>query len=202
MRLPVKQGAIIFTASSESRQQEKAYFPIRVNAAGVIPVIFSSAVISIPMSIAQWVAINNPESGFIVFVQQYISQRSVGGNVLNFFLVVLFTFAYVQIQLDPEKIAENFQKNNVYILNIQPGEETRKYLARKIFLMSFPGALFLAGLVVLPFVISLISSLSPVLAIGATGIIILVGVSVDILRQLKSFLIQKRFFRESFIPSA
>lgn len=195
-RIPIAQAGRRFDYSNDSstNQSLSRYLPLKINSSGVIPVIFSSALLTIPVSISQWIMVKNPENGFVLFVNKYISLQTWGGNIISFFLIIAFTFIYSQIQIDPAKVSEDFQKNGTYIVGVKQGKKTESYIAHIINMLSFPGSIFLAFIVVLPFLISKLTGLAPNLAIGGTGLIILVGVSIDTLRQIKSYTIQKRFF--------
>ncbi|AUM62979.1 preprotein translocase subunit SecY [Spiroplasma monobiae] len=171
------------------------YLPLKLNNAGVIPVIFASAIISTPMTVAQIVAggDQNSTNGFYLFTQNYLSFGTWWGIGIYGVLTILFTFLYAQVQINPEKITENFKKSGTFIPGIKPGKETEKFLSGVINRLSVLGALFLAGIAVLPYVITKITSLPSHLAIGGTGLIIVISVSIQTVQQLKGRLIQQSF---------
>ena len=103
--------------------------PIKINAAGVIPVIFASSVLSIPGILAQ--VFKN--SGFTLFVQKYLSYTTPVGFVIYVLLIFFFSYFYTFIELKPEDFAKNLQENGGYIPGIRPGEETKKYLSGILF---------------------------------------------------------------------
>ncbi|QEH62309.1 preprotein translocase subunit SecY [Spiroplasma chinense] len=166
------------------------HLPLKLNNAGVIPVIFASAIISTPVTIAQIVG---EDSGFYLFTQTYLSFGTWWGIGIYGVMTVLFTFLYAQVQINPEKIAENFKKSGTFIPGIKPGKETEKFLTGTINRLSFMGAFFLAGIAVLPYIISKLTDLPSSLAIGGTGLIILISVAIQTTQQLKGRLIQQSF---------
>ncbi|AOG60804.1 preprotein translocase subunit SecY [Spiroplasma helicoides] len=166
------------------------HLPLKLNNAGVIPVIFASAIISTPITIAQIVG---ETSTFYAFTQEYLSFGTWWGIGIYGVMTLLFTFLYAQVQINPEKIAENFKKSGTFIPGIKPGKDTEKFLTATINRLSVIGATFLAGIAVLPYIISKLTSLPSSLAIGGTGLIILISVAIQTTQQLKGRLIQQSF---------
>ncbi|AHI53289.1 preprotein translocase subunit SecY [Spiroplasma culicicola] len=171
-------------------KEHTPYLPLKLNNAGVIPVIFASAIISTPITIAQIVG---ESSGFYAFTQNYLSFGTWWGISIYGVMTLLFTFLYAQVQINPEKIAENFKKSGTFIPGIKPGKETEKFLQGTINRLSVIGSVFLAGIAVLPYVISKLTSLPSSLAIGGTGLIILISVAIQTVQQIKGRLIQQSF---------
>jgi preprotein translocase subunit SecY len=155
-----------------SIKEHKPYLPLKLNNAGVIPVIFASAIISTPMTIAQIIGAKNASNGFVLWTQTYLSYSTWWGIGIYAVLTLLFTFLYAQVQLNPEKISENFQKSGTFIPGIKPGKDTEKYLRGVINRLSVLGSVILTAIAVLPYIISKITDLPSSLAIGGTGIII------------------------------
>ncbi|AGR41595.1 preprotein translocase subunit SecY [Spiroplasma taiwanense] len=174
-------------------KEHTPYLPLKLNNAGVIPVIFASAIISTPMTVAQIIAASNPNNGFVAFTQNFLSFSTWWGIGIYGVLTVLFTFLYAQVQINPEKIAENFKKSGTFIPGIKPGKETEKFIQGVINRLSILGSLFLAGIAILPYTISKLTSLPSSLAIGGTGLIIVISVSIQTVQQLKGRLIQQSF---------
>lgn len=169
------------------------YLPLKLNNAGVIPVIFASAIISTPITIAEIVKIQNPDSGFVYFTNNFLSFSSWGGIIIYSVTVILFTFLYSQVQINPEKIADNFNKSGTFIPGINPGKDTQKFLSGTINRLSCYGALFLAVIAALPYVIAKLTDLPSNLAIGGTGLIIIISVALQTTQQVKGRLIQQSF---------
>ncbi|QGS52354.1 preprotein translocase subunit SecY [Spiroplasma tabanidicola] len=171
-------------------KEHTPYLPLKLNNAGVIPVIFASAIISTPITIAQIVG---QDSGFYKFTQNYLSFGTWWGIGIYGIMTLLFTFLYAQVQINPEKIAENFKKSGTFIPGIKPGKDTEKFLTATINRLSVIGATFLAGIAVLPYIISKLTALPSSLAIGGTGLIIIISVAIQTTQQLKGRLIQQSF---------
>ncbi len=169
-KIPIQQIGQALTTSKD----DLAYLPIKVNSAGVIPVIFSSSIMSIPSTIAQFVG---PEEAN--FINDFFSLTSWPGLILYIVLILLFSFFYSYIQLNPEQIAENFKKSGKYIPGVKAGLTTEKYISRVLIRINCIGSPFLALVAAVPYFLSIISGLPSGLAIGGTGIIIMVSVSLD-----------------------
>lgn len=177
------------------------YLPLKINNAGVIPVIFASAIISTPVTIAQIISATNQESGFVAFSNKFLSFDTWWGISIYAVLTILFTFLYAQVQINPEKVAENFQKSGTFIPGIKPGRDTEKFLTSTINRLSFIGSFFLALIAVLPYIISKLTNLPSNLAIGGTGIIIVISVALQTIQQVKGRLVQQKLIdkkREKF----
>ncbi|WP_338969474.1 preprotein translocase subunit SecY [Spiroplasma endosymbiont of Labia minor] len=169
------------------------YLPLKVNNAGVIPVIFSSAIISTPITISQILQASNPENGFVLFTNNYLSFSTWWGIGIYAVLTILFTFLYAQVQINPEKIAENFQKSGTFIPGVKPGKDTRVYLRGVVNRLSWVGSFALAAIAILPYIISKLTNLPSSLAIGGTGLIIVISVALQTYAQIKGRIIQQSF---------
>ncbi|WP_408020249.1 preprotein translocase subunit SecY [Spiroplasma chrysopicola] len=190
-KLPIQQTGSGLSAGGQ--EETKPFLPLKINSAGVIPVIFASALISAPITVAQIISVNNPTNGFVWFSNNYLSFNTWPGIIIYAVLTILFTFLYSQVQMNPEKIAENFQKAGTFIPGVRPGKETEKYIKGTINRLSILGSIFLAGIAVLPYIISKLTSLPSALAIGGTGLIIMVSVALETVRQVKGRITQQAF---------
>jgi len=184
--MPIQQTGSGLTLKGD----KTSYLPLKVNSAGVIPVIFSSALTTAPMTIAQIVGSN---SGFAIFVKDYLSFQSWTGIAIFAIITILFTYLYAHVQINPEQMASNFQKSGTYIPGIKPGKETEVYIKRMLNRLSTVGAFFLTTVAVLPFLISKLTNLPSALAVGGTGLIIMVGVALDTTKQIKGRITQHSF---------
>jgi len=188
-RIPIQQ-----TGSGLAKQsQDKTFLPLRLNCAGVIPVIFASALITAPITISQIIVLSNPTSSFVWFVNKYMSFNTYYGVGLYAILIILFAFLYSQVQINPEKVAENFKKSGKFIPGIPPGIATEKYLTNVVNRLSFFGSFGLAFVAVLPYIVAIQTKLPSSLAMGGTGLIIMVSVCLQTIRQVKGRLIQQKF---------
>lgn len=158
------------------------YLPIKVNAAGVIPVIFASSIMSIPITIAQFQQAS--ESRW--FVEDYLSLSTPVGIVLYAIFIILFTFFYSYIQINPEQLSKNFEKSHRFIPGIRPGYDTEKHISKVLLRTNFIGAPFLAIVAVIPYIISITLHIPNTLSLGGTGIIIMVSASLELYNSLKS----------------
>ncbi|WP_420855231.1 preprotein translocase subunit SecY [Williamsoniiplasma luminosum] len=193
-KIPIQQTG----AGLVDSKDHTPYLPLKINNAGVIPVIFSSAIISTPVTIAEIIKATSPSNGFVLFTQNYLSFGTWWGIGIYATLTILFTFLYAQVQINPEKVAENFKKSGTFIPGIKPGKDTEQYLAGVIFRLSILGAFFLAGIAILPYVISKLTGLPSNLAIGGTGLIIVISVAIQTTQQLRGRIIQQKLIDKKF----
>ncbi|AHK22434.1 SecY translocase [Candidatus Hepatoplasma crinochetorum Av] len=176
-RIPIQQ-----TGKGLNLEEDKqTYLPLKINPAGVVPVIFASAIITLPPTIAQFF----PDSAFKEWVIINFSLTSALGLTLYGLLIIAFTYFYAQININPEETAKNFQKSSTFIVGIKPGKETEKYLVRTVNSVSTYGAFLLAFIATLPFILTFFG-ISQSAALGGTGLIILVSVGIDTTDQIKS----------------
>ncbi len=189
-RIPIQQtGGGLATQQME----QKPYLPLKVNSAGVIPVIFSSAIISAPVTIAQIIRSSSPNNGFVLFTEHYLAFTSWSGIAIYGVMTIMFTFLYAQVQINPLKISENFQKSGTFIPGVKPGKQTERYIASTVTRLSIMGSVFLAAIAVCPYIISKLTDLPKALAIGGTGLIIMVSVGLQTLKQAQGRLTQQKF---------
>ena len=161
-----------------------SYLPLRLNQAGVIPIIFALSILLFPQMVLNilgafnlpWVASAN--AAIASFMNDYILYGAV-----YFVLVFLFTFFYTAVTFDPEAIAKNLQRNGSFIPGIRPGDHTAEYLGNLITRLTLVGALFLAVVAVLPIALQVATGIAA-LAIGGTAILIVVNVVLDLIRRL------------------
>lgn len=160
------------------------YLPIKLNSAGVIPVIFASSIISIPTTIAQFLS----EGSGKWIIQDYFTLSSWTGMLLYFVLIILFTFFYSYVQINPPQMAENFEKSGKFIPGIQSGTDTERHISRVLSRVNWMGSFFLAIIAVLPYFVSKVTGIASGVAVGGTGIIIIVSASLEIWNSIKSAL--------------
>ena len=174
---------------------KKTYMPFKLNSAGVVPVIFASALISAPALIAQF----SKNDDWISFVDEWLSLTSVTGLILFVVFIVLFSFFYTFIVIKPKEMAENLQRSGAYIPGVRPGEETIKYVSKVLKRLTVVGSIFLAIIAGLPYIFSMVSDLPSTVSIGGTGLLIVVGVILEIYKQLESNLISRNYKRRRTI---
>lgn len=162
---------------------EMPYLPIKLNAAGVIPVIFASSIMTIPPTIAQFLGQN---SSAVEFINDYLAIETPVGVVIYAVLILLFGFFYSHIQINPEKLSENLKKSGKYIPGVKMGDETYKYLTKTLNRINCIGVPFLMIIAIIPYIISMTTDIPNGLAIGGTGMIIMVSASLEFWQSLKS----------------
>ncbi len=171
------------TTSAYGGQQ--TYMPIKINSAGVIPVIFASVLISIPVTIANFI----DKANFTEFVNKYINYDTVTGFALYMILIFVFAYFYTFMQFNPEELSSNLNKNGGYIPGVKPGKDTSLYIKHVISRITIVGSLFLMVLAAMPILFSKLSGLSSSITIGGTGLLIVVGVALETFNQVESQLI-------------
>lgn len=170
-----------------------SYLPLRVNQAGVIPIIFAISILLFPQFIAQAAAIFSPQ--FSISVNNFIGgfyNNTIFYSAAYFIMVVLFTFFYTAITFDPQEISKNLQKNGGFVPGIRPGDHTSKYISQIVYRTTLFGALFLGAIAILPNVTQIITGISA-LAVGGTALLIVVSVALEIMKQLESQLVMREY---------
>lgn len=170
-----------------------SHLPIRVNIAGVIPIIFAMSIMIVPGVLAKYLA--NARTEWIKQAADYtqnLFQNSVFYAILYFVLVIAFTFFYTYVVFKPEQVAENLQKQGGFVPGLRPGNETRDYLAKLVSRITFVGAIFLGIVAVLPYIVQSATSIST-LSLGGTGILIMVSVVIETMRQINSQLVMHTY---------
>jgi len=164
-----------------------AKLPIKINSAGVIPIIFAISVVLVPPVLAQ--LFKNADQVWLVntcnFILKIFDHSHWFYSVLYFVMVFAFTYFYTFIIIKPEDMAENLQRQGGFIPGVRPGNETAKYIYDVVNRLTFPGAMFLATIAILPVVIQNMTSIQT-LSLGGTSILIVVSVSLETLRQLET----------------
>lgn len=190
-KIPIQQSKATMSQSNSHMN----FLPIKLNPSGVIPVIFAQAVLTAPVTIMGFV---NPGSEAYTNVQRIFSlTETVGGFplalVIYLVLIILFSFMYAHIQIDPEKLSENLTKQGSYIPGIRSGSETKNYLNRVLNRVTFTGAFALAIIAALPIVVPLIFPQLQASSFGGTGLIILVGVALETTKQIEGYVAEKNY---------
>ncbi len=177
------------TVSSYGAKQ--SYLPLRINYAGVMPVIFASMLLTIPSIVVN--IIKNEAA--IEFVNNYILYTSFTGFILYIALIIFFSYFYTFMAMNPEEMSEDLNKSGAYIPGVRPGKETTKYISKIVSRLTLVGSLFIAILAGMPILISNLTGLSQSVAIGGTGILIVVGVAIETYKQIQSGLVSRSFAR-------
>ncbi len=190
-RLPVQYAKRVVGRKVYGGQS--TFLPLRVNAGGVIPIIFAMSLMMFPATIASW---TDPASGFNQFLQQYFNFSSIGYNAVYALLIVFFTYFYVAIIFNPADVADNIKKYGGFIPGIRPGRPTAEHIDRVLSRLTLAGGVFLALIAIMPnFVIGLTGITS--LWFGGTALLIVVGVALDTMKQIESHLLLRSY--EGFV---
>ncbi len=202
-KIPVQHSGK--SGGQTSSMAKASFLPIKLNSAGVIPVIFASSIMMAPSVIASFISSDgaNAEWLKIFSYSETVTMPWFDGStwqmpwglLIYITLILLFAFFYASIQIDPETLAENFRKNGSYIPGIRPGNETERYVRKVVNRVTCIGAISLAFIAALPVILTLsgIFGSNSSLAIGGTGLIISVGVSIEIMNQIDGLLAGKTY---------
>src|ERR1700750_2080887 len=168
---------------------ESTYMPLRVNMAGVIPIIFAAALLALPQTIGSFAP--NWQS----FINQHFAPASWTYIIVEAALIVIFTFFYTAVQFNPVDQADNLRKHGGYIPGIRPGPPTAQYLDRVLTRLTLPGSIFLAAVGVLPGLLIQDFGFSQATsrALGGTSVLIVVGVALDTMRQMESQMMMRSY---------
>lgn len=177
-KIPIQQTGQGLTTKTENLP----FLPIKLNSAGVIPVIFASSIMSIPTTIAQFLQ----EGAGKWVIQDYFTLGSWTGIFIYFVLIVLFTFFYSYVQINPPQMAENFEKSGKFIPGVKSGDDTSIHISRVLSRVNWIGGFFLAIIATLPYIVSKLTGIPSGIAVGGTGIIIIVSATIEIWNSIKS----------------
>jgi preprotein translocase subunit SecY len=190
----IRRIPISYAKSSLSLRQGASYLPLRLNQAGVIPIIFAVSLILMPSMITQFLGAsgNSAISQISLNIQKYFNPNSLIYNLVYFILVMGFTYFYTTVVFNPEKISENLQKSGGFIPGIRPGSSTIKYLSFVLNRLTLVGAGFLATVAVLPSFFQNSIGVSN-LAIGGTGVLIAISVVLELIREIEGDILMSRY---------
>ena len=181
-KIPVQYANRPGYAKLSGRQDSS--IPIKLNSASVIPVIFASTILSIPLTILNFVRNGATVSGTDWWTIIFSTNQPIG-FVIYILLIFVFSFFYSFLQIDPDKMAENLKKQNAYIPTCKPGEETADFISRVLFKVTLLGATYLAILAALPIIFTWAFGLPTSVSVGGTSIMIVVGVAIETAKQIK-----------------
>ena len=171
---------------------QSTHIPLRVNTAGVIPIIFASSIMILPTTVAGFFPPDSPMAA----VSQWFNPYGWLYNILYAIIIIFFTYFYTAVVLNPNDLAENMRKSSGFIPGIRPGSHTAAYIDRVLTRITLPGAFFLAAVAVLPDVIIAWFKV-PAVGFGGTSVLIVVGVALDTLQQIESHLLMRHY--EGFV---
>lgn len=187
-KIPI-QYAKASTGNNPYQGAKNTHLPLKVNSAGVIPVIFASAFLMTPRTIAQLF----PNSVVSKWINTNLDLTHPIGMFLYVGLIIAFTYFYAFIQVNPEQMAENLKKQNGYVPGIRPGKMTEKYVTKILYRLTFIGAIFLGTISILPIIFTKVSDLPASAQIGGTSLLIIVGVALETMKTLESQLVKRHY---------
>lgn len=166
---------------------QSTHIPLRLLQAGVIPIIFGLSIVGFPLQIAAFL----PNTTFATIVNRYFNWNSFAYNLIDFILIILFTYFYTAIIFNPIEVADNMKQYGGFIPGIRPGKPTADYLTRIMYRITFVGGVFLALITVIPILIMSATGLN--VAFGGTAILIAVGVAIDTIKQLEGQMLMRHY---------
>lgn len=182
----------IHYSKKASGAKHTAHLPLKINSAGVIPVIFATSVITTPATIMGFMNFAQ-DGGWRQVVADIFNLQHIYGVIFYTFLLIVFSYFYSLIQVNPEKVAENLQKSSGYIPSIRPGKDTENYLTRTINRLSGLGSLYLTLIAVLPILGSFLWNIPSNIALSGTSLLIVVGVAIETAKQIEGRMAKRRY---------
>lgn len=169
--------------------EQSNYLPLRLNQGGVMPIIFASAVLVLPISLTQYIS----NQQFSQFVSTYFNPTSWFYVTLYLLLILFFSYFYSSLVMNPEDLSRNLKKMGASIPGIRPGKATTEYISRVLNRLTFLGAIFLGLVAVIPSAVESLTRVQTFRGLGATSLLILVGVAIDTAKQIQTYVISQRY---------
>lgn len=171
---------------------QSTHIPLKVNQAGVIPVIFAMSFLQFPLTITYFMS---ADSATAMWITKWLSPSGSPGvwvyAIFNVMLIMFFTYFYTSVTFKPKEVAQNLNSNGGFIPGIRPGKPTEEYLSRVMLRITFVGALFLAAVAVMPTIVSQLGGLN--FHFGGTSLLIAVGVALDTMKQLENQMVMRNY---------
>lgn len=186
-RIPIQYS----NKSNSAYGGRQSYLPLKLNSANVIPVIFASALIAVPTTIAYF----TKSEAVTLFINKYLTYSTPTGFILYILLIILFVYFYTYVIINPTELSKNLNKSGGYIPGIRPGKETSTYISKVLRRITFLGALFLSIIAALPILFTAFSGLPSTVTVGGTGLLIVVGVVLETYKQLESSVASRNYNR-------
>ena len=186
-KIPIQYTKIAQGAPSSS------YLPLKVNPAGVIPVIFASSITAAPAAIFQFVSAMGYNASWVRTAQSLLATTTISGMFTYALLIILFTFFYTFVQINPEKTAENLQKSGAYIPGVRPGKGTEEYMSKLLRRLATVGSLFLGIITIIPILAKDLFGLTDAVALGGTSLLIIISTGIEGMKQLEGYLLKRKY---------
>nr|WP_263314994.1 preprotein translocase subunit SecY [Mammaliicoccus sp. Marseille-Q6498] len=188
-KIPIQYAKRQQQGSSSSLSANATYLPLKVNSAGVIPVIFSMAFFMLPKTLSLFF----PKKEWAQTITTYADPSHNIGMIVYVVLIIAFAYFYAFVQVNPEKMAENLQKQGSYVPGIRPGEQTKKYITRVLYRLTFVGSIFLAVISIIPILAIKLMNLPQAIQVGGTSLLIVIGVAIETMKTLEAQLNQREY---------
>ncbi len=186
-RIPIQYS----NRSSSSYGGQQTFLPLRLNSAGVMPVIIASVIMGIPSILSYFIK----NAKVVGFLNNYLSTSKPVGFIIYIVLILIFTYVYTFLTINPDELSKNLNKNGGYIPGIRPGSETKKYISKVLSRITFLGAIFIAIIAALPTIFTAITGMDDSVKLGGTSILIAVGVLLETYKQLESSVASRNYNR-------
>ncbi|UBV35413.1 preprotein translocase subunit SecY [Staphylococcus xylosus] len=175
--------------STQRLGSQATYLPLKVNSAGVIPVIFAMAFFLLPRTLTLFF----PDASWAQRISDVANPSNNIGMIVYVVLIIAFAYFYAFVQVNPEKMAGNLKKQGSYVPGIRPGEQTKLYITRVLYRLTFVGSIFLAVIAILPIIATKVMSLPQSIQVGGTSLLIVIGVAIETMKSLEAQVSQKDY---------
>ena len=186
-RIPIQYS----NRSSSSYGGQQTFLPLRLNSAGVMPVIIASVIMGIPSILSYFIK----NAKVLSFLNNYLSTSKPVGFIIYIALIFVFTYIYTFLTINPEELSKNLNKNGGYIPGIRPGSETKKHISKVLSRITFLGAIFISIIAAAPNIFTAVTGLPETVRLGGTSILIAVGVVLETYKQLESSVASRNYNR-------
>ena len=175
--------------SAQRLGSQATYLPLKVNSAGVIPVIFAMAFFLLPRTLTSFF----PDASWAQKVSDVANPSNNIGMIVYVILIIAFAYFYAFVQVNPEKMSDNLKKQGSYVPGIRPGEQTKKYITKVLYRLTFVGSIFLAVVAILPIIATKVMDLPQSIQVGGTSLLIVIGVAIETMKSLEAQVSQKDY---------
>jgi preprotein translocase subunit SecY len=173
--------------------EKSNYLPLRLNQGGVMPIIFASAILVLPLQAAPYIARTFSNPRVSDFVNNFLSPGSIPYNLMYLVMILFFSYFYASLVVDPEDMSRNLKKMGASIPGIRPGKATSDFIGKVLNRLTFLGAIFLGVVAVVPSMVESGLRVTVFQGLGATSLLILVGVAIDTAKQIQTYVISQRY---------
>lgn len=186
-KIPIQYAKRQRTTSQLAPQS--TFLPLKVNPAGVIPVIFAMAFFMMPQTLTLFF----PDADWAQTIARFSDPTNYVGMIFYMFIIIGFTYFYSFVQVNPEKVADNLKKQGSYVPGIRPGKTTENYITSVLYRLVFVGSLFLAVIAIIPLIVTNLLNLPPAIQVGGTSLLIVIGVALETMKQLEAQANQREY---------